>query len=143
MLKNGGFLLLDDIELHSVAELYRFISYDTVNFRLRANLGKLQIFQKITDQRQLDEWHLHPYIESMSWRAGRPLHYYTKFVIYAKYIMRKVGFLPPADRPLHYSTKFNFYAKYIMRKVSFAALLLMLIVGTSALAWWLVAWLQH
>jgi len=31
MLKNGGFLLLDDVEVHSVAELYR------------PNLGKLQI----------------------------------------------------------------------------------------------------
>jgi hypothetical protein len=56
MLKNGGFLMLDDVELHSVAELYRFISCDTVNFRLRAN----KFFEKITDQRQLDEWHLHP-----------------------------------------------------------------------------------
>jgi hypothetical protein len=92
MLKNGGFLLLDDVELHSVAELYRFISYDTVNFRLRADLGKLQIFQKITNQRQLDEWHLHPYIEPMSRRADRPLQYYTKFVIRAKHIKRRLGF---------------------------------------------------
>jgi predicted O-methyltransferase YrrM len=92
MLKNGGFLMLDDVKLHSVAELYRFISYDTVNFRLRADLGKLQIFQKITDQRQLDEWHLHPYIEPMSWGADRPLHYYTKFVIRAKNLKNKLGF---------------------------------------------------
>jgi len=83
MLKNGGFLLLDDVEVHSVAARYR------------PNLGKLQIFQKITDQRQLDEWHLHPYIEPLSWRADRPLQYYAKFLIYAKHIKRKLGFLSP------------------------------------------------
>ena len=89
MLKKGGFLLLDDIHLHSVAELFRFISYDTKNFRLRSDLGKLQIFEKITDQRRLDEWHVHPYTKPMSWRADLLLHYYAKFVIRAKALMEK------------------------------------------------------
>jgi hypothetical protein len=64
-----------------VAELHRFILYDTVNFRLRENLGKLQIFEKITAQRQLDEWHLHPYIEPLSFQPDRALRYFAKFII--------------------------------------------------------------
>jgi hypothetical protein len=84
MLKKGGFLLIDDINLHSVAELHRLISYDATNFRLRASLGKLRIFEKLTDQRRLVEWHLHPYTKAMSRRADLPLHYYARLVMWAK-----------------------------------------------------------
>jgi len=81
LLRNGGFLMIDDINLHSVAELYRFISFDAVNFRLCADLGKLQIFQKITNQRQLDEWHLHPYVKPLSGRADRLVDLCSKFIL--------------------------------------------------------------
>jgi hypothetical protein len=91
MLKNGSFLMIDDIQLHSVAELVRFISYDTVNFRLRADFGKLQIFQKITDQRQLGEWITHPYIRRMSGRRlARLTNYFAKVIIKARDIHDKL-----------------------------------------------------
>ena len=47
MMKSGGFLLIDDIELHSVAELARLLSYQTKDFLLTADLGKLKVFEKL------------------------------------------------------------------------------------------------
>ena len=49
IMKKGGFLLIDDIDLHSVAELTRLLSYQTKDFRLTADLGKLRFFEKLTD----------------------------------------------------------------------------------------------
>jgi hypothetical protein len=62
MLKKGGFLFVDDIELHSVAELCRLLSYQTNDFRLAADLGKLQVFEKCSDAPTLGSWGMQPYI---------------------------------------------------------------------------------
>jgi hypothetical protein len=71
MLKKGGFLLIDDLDLHSVAELVRLLSYQTEDFRLAANLGKLQIFEKLTDAPQLGWWGTQPYVVALSaYRTG-------------------------------------------------------------------------
>jgi hypothetical protein len=69
-------LLIDDLELHSVAELIRLLSYQTQIFRLAANLGKLQIFEKLTDATQLGEygeWIMQPYVAALSGRRTGPL----------------------------------------------------------------------
>jgi predicted O-methyltransferase YrrM len=66
MIGVGGFIMLDDVQLHSVRELARLLAYDPTNFKVRANLGKALIFEKMTSQRQLGEWNTQPYIRDMS-----------------------------------------------------------------------------
>lgn len=66
MMKKGGFLLIDDIELHSVAELARLLSYQTKDFRLTADLGKLRVFEKLTDDPLLGWWGMQPYVVALS-----------------------------------------------------------------------------
>jgi methyltransferase family protein len=66
MIGRGGFIMLDDVHLHSVKELARLLAYDPTNFRVRADLGKALIFEKMTGQRQLGEWNTQPYIREMS-----------------------------------------------------------------------------
>ena len=73
MLRKGGFLLIDDIRLHSVAELFRLLSCQTEDFRLAANLGKLQIFEKLTDASQLGWWGTQRYVAALSGFPARPL----------------------------------------------------------------------
>ena len=66
MMKKGGFLLIDDIDLHSVAELTRLLSYQTKDFRLTAELGKLRVFEKLTDAPTLGWWEMQPYVVALS-----------------------------------------------------------------------------
>jgi hypothetical protein len=73
MLKKGSFLLVDDVQLHSCAELARLLSYQTAQFRLVANLGKLQIFEKITDDPLLGGWGMQPYVSTLSGHRTGPL----------------------------------------------------------------------
>lgn len=58
--------MLDDVHLHSVKELARLLAYDGAKFKVRADLGKALIFQKLTAQRDLGEWNTEPYIEAMT-----------------------------------------------------------------------------
>jgi len=73
MLRKGGFMMVDDIQLHSVAELSRFIIHGTRSFRLVDSLGKrsMQIFEKVTDD-PLGDWG-NPYIEALSGHRTGPL----------------------------------------------------------------------
>jgi hypothetical protein len=66
MMKRGGFLLIDDIGLHSVAELARLLSYQTKDFRFTADLGKLRIFEKLNDDSLLGGWRMQPYVVALS-----------------------------------------------------------------------------
>jgi Methyltransferase domain len=66
MLRVGGFIMFDDVHLHSVRELARLLAYDPINFRVRAELGNALIFEKMTSERQLGEWNTQPYITTMS-----------------------------------------------------------------------------
>jgi hypothetical protein len=65
MMKKGGFLLIDDIDLHSVAELSRLLFYQTKDFRLAADFDKLRVFEKLTDAPWL-EHEMQPYVVSLS-----------------------------------------------------------------------------
>jgi hypothetical protein len=90
LLKKGGYLMLDDIQLHSVAELYRLISYETKTFRPSANLGKLWIFEKLTSEPQFGEWNTQTYIAALSGVHTAPLvHRLISAVISAKNIKQK------------------------------------------------------
>jgi hypothetical protein len=75
MLKKGGFLMLDDIHVHSVAELFRTLSYQSDRFKLIDKWSKLGVFEKLSDEPELDEWHMQPYVFGLSgYRTGPLLH---------------------------------------------------------------------
>jgi Methyltransferase domain len=66
LVKQGGFIMLDDVHLHSVKELARLLALDVDNFRLRLNLGKTLAFEKISVQRELGEFFSQPYVMQMT-----------------------------------------------------------------------------
>ncbi len=67
MMRRGGLILVDDLQIHSVAELARLLEQQP-NFDLALDLGKLQIWQKQYDQPFLPEHSKQPYILSKTKR---------------------------------------------------------------------------
>jgi hypothetical protein len=55
MLKEGGYLMIDDVQLHSVKELARLLSEES-NFELVLDLGKSLVFRRSSASRTLGEW---------------------------------------------------------------------------------------
>jgi predicted O-methyltransferase YrrM len=91
MMKKGGYLLVDDIELHSVAELSRLLSYQTADFRVAAHLGKLMVFEKLTDVPSLGWWGMQPYVAVLSGdRIRRALDQVIRGMIALREMKRKV-----------------------------------------------------
>jgi len=69
MLRRGGILVLDDLQIHSVAELSRLLA-EQPEFELAEDLGKLQLWHKTTDRPFLPEHSRQPYILSKTRRRG-------------------------------------------------------------------------
>lgn len=65
MLKCGGLLMVDDVNLHSVKELARMLS-EHPDFRLELDLGKSLIFRRLSEARAMAEWTDVPYIWRMT-----------------------------------------------------------------------------
>ena len=63
MLEQGGYMVIDDVQLHSVKELARFLIADTDRFELSADLGKTLVFRKRGEGVNLGDWNLQPYIQ--------------------------------------------------------------------------------
>ncbi len=61
MLKKGGILLVDDVQLHSVKELARMLAKQP-EYRLVEDLGKVLAFEKLTDAPLLMDFGSQPYI---------------------------------------------------------------------------------
>ena len=61
MMCEGAYLMIDDLQLHSVKELGRFVN-EQPEFELALNLGKSIVFRKVSAARQLGEWTDSPYI---------------------------------------------------------------------------------
>jgi Methyltransferase domain len=71
MVKKGGFIMLDDIQIYSVSELARLLACEERAFRLRHTIrAKAMIFEKITDERELGGFTDQPYILARSLRRG-------------------------------------------------------------------------
>jgi FkbM family methyltransferase len=70
ILREGGYLMIDDVQLHSVKELARLLS-EQPGFKLELDLGKALVFRKTTSERELPEWVLQPYV------LRRTQHYET------------------------------------------------------------------
>lgn len=73
MLKTGGCLMIDDVQLHSVKELARML-VEQPDFRMERRLSESLIFRRVTDRRTLDEWTSIPYIvkKTGSYKRGDP-----------------------------------------------------------------------
>ena len=66
MLRPGGYLMLDDLQLHSVKELARMVS-EQPGFEAALDLGKSRVFRRTSeDSRVLGEWLTLPYIARKS-----------------------------------------------------------------------------
>jgi hypothetical protein len=61
MLREGGFLLVDDLQLHSCKELARLLS-EQPGFEVALDLGKSLLFRKRTAARDLGDWGNSPYV---------------------------------------------------------------------------------
>jgi hypothetical protein len=61
LLAEDGLLAIDDIQLHSVKELARFLAHDD-RYPLVADLGKVLVFRKATDNTFLPDFGGQPYI---------------------------------------------------------------------------------
>jgi precorrin-6B methylase 2 len=61
MLRQGGYLMIDDVQLHAEKEIARLLSEHPA-FSLELDLGKSLVFRKVADTRHLGEWSDQPYI---------------------------------------------------------------------------------
>lgn len=61
MLKPGGYMMIDDVQLHSLKELARMMS-EQPGFELVLDLGKSLVFRRVTENRLIGEWNEIPYI---------------------------------------------------------------------------------
>ena len=61
MLRKGGYLMIDDVNLHAEKEMARLLS-EQAAFALVLDLGKSLVFRKLTADRHLGEWVDQPYI---------------------------------------------------------------------------------
>jgi hypothetical protein len=62
MLRIDGYLIIDDIQLHSVKEIANFLISESTKFELVANFGKTLVFKKLTHDLELGEWNHQKYI---------------------------------------------------------------------------------
>jgi hypothetical protein len=93
MMRAGSLLLLDDTQLHSVAELSRLLDKQT-GFTFKEQLGKLQVWEKDDDQRFLPEHSREPYLIEMTRKADRKLRArLERTVMRIKWIVAR--FVPP------------------------------------------------
>ena len=66
MLTEGGYLLLDDTQLHSVKEMAKLVKRQTKSYALVTQIDKLAVFRKVRGGEAFGEWTDEPYIFEMS-----------------------------------------------------------------------------
>ena len=66
MLRTGGILFVDDVQLHSVGQLFLLLRQQEDAYELVALEGKLATFRKVGDQRYLPDWRQEPFIAKNS-----------------------------------------------------------------------------
>lgn len=71
ILKKNGFLMIDDLNIHSIKEMAKFINEED-SFELVLDLGKAAIFKKVKDVQFFGEWHETPYIKKMTHKTDNP-----------------------------------------------------------------------
>jgi hypothetical protein len=76
MLRQGGYLMIDDVNLYAEKELARLLS-EHAAFSLALDLGKSLVFVKLTADRHLGEWIDQPYIVRRTKEDARLPHSYS------------------------------------------------------------------
>jgi hypothetical protein len=61
LLKSGGFLMIDDINLYSIKELTRLLDAQP-GFSMQLDLGKARVYRKDFNDDSMPDWFLQPYI---------------------------------------------------------------------------------
>jgi|GEM_PF-937830 len=79
MLSENGYLIIDDIHLHSIKEMANFLLSETDKFELVVNLGKTLVFRKLTNEVELGEWGQQKYIVA---KTNEALNEGNKFALY-------------------------------------------------------------
>jgi hypothetical protein len=62
LLKRGGYLMIDDVEIYGIGQLVAFLR-EQPDFRLVLDLGKAVILEKVTDAAYLPGWWQQPFIQ--------------------------------------------------------------------------------
>jgi hypothetical protein len=65
MLRQGGLLFVDDLQLHSVAQLFLLLRQQE-QFELERFEGKMAMFRKVSDDRFLPDWRREPFVANNS-----------------------------------------------------------------------------
>jgi precorrin-6B methylase 2 len=61
VLKRGGYLMIDDLNLHSIKEMDRFL-YEQPGFELALDIGKSHVYKKTNDESGFGDWFGQPFI---------------------------------------------------------------------------------
>jgi hypothetical protein len=76
MLRRGGYLMIDDVNLYAEKEMARLLS-EHAAFSLALDLGKSLVFHKLNEDRHLGEWVDQPYIVRRTREYSRFPHSYS------------------------------------------------------------------
>lgn len=76
MLKRGGYLLVDDVQLHTVKEMARFLVEESA-FSVSLDLSKSLVFRKTSDDRSFGDWWQQPYAMRRSDEYARSRNAYS------------------------------------------------------------------
>jgi hypothetical protein len=76
MLRQHGYLMVDDLQLHGEKEMARLLA-EHPTFSVVLDLGKALVFRKLTADRDLGEWADQPYIVRRSNEYMRSAHPYA------------------------------------------------------------------
>ena len=61
MLREGGYVMVDDVQIHGLKEMARLLS-EHDGFSLALDIGKSLVFRKLTAQRFIGDWWEQPYL---------------------------------------------------------------------------------
>lgn len=70
LLRTGGLLMIDDMQLHSVKELGRML-FEQPGYEVALDMGKSLVFRRTGDHRQFGDWVSVPYIYRKSMEYGQ------------------------------------------------------------------------
>jgi len=76
LLKKDGYLLIDDVQLHSCKEMARLLD-SLPCYELALDLGKALVFRKTADVDYLGEWNEQPYICQRTQKYGAQINPYA------------------------------------------------------------------
>jgi len=92
MLCEGAFLMIDDIQLHSIKEMAKLILEQPNYYEKVLDLGKALVLKKITSKRSFGEWSSQPYIVRKTNLYARPFSTDDEDIDYGKIDYEKIDY---------------------------------------------------